>query len=54
MILGGGTWHNSDGCLQLYCSDNLADWRYVGVPLRSQGELDAMWEYPDLFRLDGK
>lgn len=52
--LGGGAWHQGEGCAQLYRSDDLLDWQYVGIPLRSGGALGTMWECPDLFPLGGK
>lgn len=52
--LGGGAWHGGEGCIQLYRSENLTEWHYVGIPLRSRGELGTMWECPDLFPLDDK
>lgn len=51
---GGGARNGGDGCVHMYRSDDLKDWRYCGVIARSNGELGTMWECPDLFKLGEK
>ncbi|OPJ62530.1 glycoside hydrolase family 32 protein [Clostridium oryzae] len=44
---------NTDGSGQLlvYKSNNLSDWTYLGVLLKSENKLGEMWECPDLFKI---
>lgn len=50
----GGAYCGGEGCVLLYRSEDLYNWRYVGMPERSRGQYGTMWECPDLFQLNGK
>jgi sucrose-6-phosphate hydrolase SacC (GH32 family) len=49
MVVGSG--HEGRGRVQLYASDDLRAWTYVGVLAEGDGSTGAMWECPDLFPL---
>ena len=42
------------GCVLLFRSDDLLQWRFVNVMAQSRGEWGSMWECPDFFELDGE
>lgn len=42
------------GQILLYKSNDLLDWKYVGVLASSENKLGKMWECPDFFKLDCK
>lgn len=50
MVLGNSI-DNKTGQVLLYQSDNLVQWKYKSVLLRSNGSLGYMWECPNLFQL---
>ena len=52
--LGGGAWHDGEGCAHLYSSGNLTRWEYRGILARSGGQFGTMWECPDFFPLGDK
>ncbi|BCS82174.1 glycoside hydrolase family 32 protein [Anaerocellum diazotrophicum] len=43
---------DGSGQLLLYKSNNLLNWNYVGVIIRSDNKLGKMWECPSLFKLN--
>ena len=47
MVLGGHR-EGGKGCIALYSSDDLAKWKFLGIPF--EGE-EGNWECPNLFRL---
>lgn len=44
----------SDGCILLYQSQDLINWKYLGIPIHSQGRFGTMWECPVLFPLEDR
>ncbi len=51
MVLGARTLSN-EGCVLIYESDNLDEWRFVKI--LSVPNFGYMWECPDLFDVDGQ
>ncbi|MEC0266322.1 glycoside hydrolase family 32 protein [Paenibacillus anseongense] len=49
MVVGFGK--DGLGKVQLYTSENLREWRHLGVAAESDGTMGDMWECPDLFPL---
>src|SRR5699024_2272881 len=47
-----GTKKNGKGKIVLYTSNNLKDWKYIGVAAESNGIQGDMWECPDLFHIN--
>lgn len=57
MVVGGsvgGALQGGDGRIFLYQSQNLYQWEYCGVILKSNGKMGTMFECPDMFYLNGK
>ncbi len=50
MVLGGHK-AGGKGCIELYKSDDLEHWKFLGVPIEGK---EANWECPNLFELNGK
>ncbi|MBM7570148.1 glycoside hydrolase family 32 protein [Aquibacillus albus] len=50
MVIGSGI--DGKGKVLLYKSEDLKNWKYVGVVLESDGSQGYMWECPDLFPLE--
>ena len=42
------------GCVVLFGSDNLVDWKFESIFLKGEEHQGFMWECPDYFELDGK
>ena len=53
-LVAGSLSSDGSGQVLLYRSENLTDWKYMGVVDRSRNRLGKMWECPDFFRLDGQ
>lgn len=53
MVLGSNDGYKN-GQVLLYKSSNLTDWEFVNVLAKSDGNIGAGWECPDIFKLDGK
>jgi len=47
-MLVGGSRRGGRGCVALYQSDDLRDWRYAGIPIEGS---EGTWECPNLLRL---
>ncbi|GIM30387.1 glycosyl hydrolase [Clostridium polyendosporum] len=45
---------DDSGQILLYKSEDLIEWKYVGIMIASENKLGKMWECPDLFELNGK
>lgn len=52
MVIGSGK--NEKGKALLYQSNNLTEWKYLGVVAESNGSQGDMWECPDLFPMEEK
>lgn len=57
MVVGGATGipeQGGEGRIYLYQSDDLFNWEYRGILLKSSGRWGTMFECPDLYEIDGK
>ena len=52
-LVAGNRHDGKQGCALLYASEDGLNWSFVTELDSSGGELGAMWECPDFFRLDG-
>lgn len=50
----GGQTENLKGCLLVYSSEDLINWRFIGEMATNEEEFGFMWECPDFFRLDNQ
>lgn len=53
VVIGSSTF-DDDARALLYRSDDLVEWKYLGVIAQSHGQAGQMWECPDFFELDGQ
>lgn len=53
MVLGART-KDDKGCILLYKSNDLYNWKFVSIPAGQLENMGYMWECPDTFKLENK